>query len=147
MNVKHLEVKNFRNIEITNLDPCDSVNIIYGENAQGKTNLLESIWLFTGCRSFRSSKDSELINFNSNKANLSMDFFAEERDQNAYIEIGEGRRFFLNGVKLKSSSQIMGEFLAVIFSPVHLSLVKDGPYERRKFLNIAHKYFIKNIKL
>lgn len=137
MNVKHLEVKNFRNIERTTIDPCDGVNIIYGENAQGKTNLLESIWLFTGCRSFRSSKDSELINFNSKTANLSMDFFARDRDQNAYLEIGEGRKFILNGVKMKSSNQIMGEFLAVIFSPVHLSLVKEGPYERRRFLDIA----------
>lgn len=137
MNVTHLEVKNFRNIERTTIEPCDAVNIIYGENAQGKTNLLESIWLFTGCRSFRSSKDSELVNFNSPKALLNMDFFAFDREQNAYLEIGEGRKYMLGGVKMKSSSQIMGEFLAVIFSPVHLSLVKDGPYDRRRFLDIA----------
>ncbi len=137
MNVNHIEVKNFRNIQTTAIDPCEGVNIIYGENAQGKTNLLESIWLFTGCRSFRSSKDNELINFNSSKSTLYMDFFAQDRNQNAILEIGEGRKFILNGVKMKSSSQIMGNFLAVIFSPVHLSLVKDGPYERRRFLDIA----------
>lgn len=137
MIVNHLEVKNFRNIEYAFLDPCEGVNIIHGENAQGKTNLLESIWLFTGCRSFRSSKDSELVNFNRTKANLYMDFFASQREQSASLEIGEGRKFILNGVKMKSSSQIMGEFLAVVFSPDHLSLVKDGPYERRRFLDIA----------
>ncbi len=137
MNVNHLEVKNFRNIEYVYLEPCEGVNIIYGENAQGKTNLLESIWLFTGCRSFRCSKDSELIGFNKNKSNLYMDFFAADRQQSASLEIGEGRKFILNGVKMKSASQIMGEFLAVVFSPDHLSLVKDGPYERRRFLDIA----------
>ncbi len=137
MNVNHIEVKNFRNIEYAYLDPCEGVNIIYGENAQGKTNLLEGIWLFTGCRSFRGSKDSELIGFKKNKANLYLDFYAGEREQSASIEIGEGRKFILNGVKMKSSSQIMGEFLSVVFSPDHLSLVKDGPYERRRFLDIA----------
>lgn len=137
MTVNHIEVKNFRNIEYAYLDPCEGVNIIYGENAQGKTNLLEGIWLFTGCRSFRSSKDNELINFNKSKANLYMDFYAGEREQSASLEIYEGRKFILNGVKMKSASQIMGEFLAVVFSPDHLSLVKDGPYERRRFLDIA----------
>ena len=137
MLVNQLEVKNFRNIEHTGFEPCDGVNIIYGENAQGKTNLLEAIWLFTGCRSFRGSKDNEIINFNSTKANLYMDFYAFDREQSASLEISEGRKFILNGVKMKSSSQIMGEFLCVVFSPVHLSLVKEGPYERRRFLDIA----------
>ena len=137
MYVKQLEVKNFRNISHISVDPCEGINIIYGQNAQGKTNLLEGMWLFTGCRSFRASKDAELINFNSTKANLYMDFNAYGRDQSASLEISEGRKFILNGVKQKSSSAIMGEFLAVVFSPEHLSLVKDGPYERRRFLDIA----------
>ena len=136
MYVKQLEVKNFRNISHINIDPCEGINIIYGQNAQGKTNLLEAMWLFTGCRSFRASKDAELINFNSTKANLYMDFNAYDRDQSASLEIGEGRKFILNGVKQKSASGIMGEFLAVVFSPEHLSLVKDGPYERRRFLDM-----------
>lgn len=136
MNVNYLQVKNFRNIEKCEIEPCDSVNIIYGQNAQGKTNLLESIWLFTGCRSFRGSKDSELINFNSAKAVLDMDFTAFDREHQAHLEICEGKKFTLNGIK-KTSGQIMGNFLSVVFSPVHLSLVKEGPYERRRFLDIA----------
>ncbi|MCM1364437.1 MAG: DNA replication/repair protein RecF [Faecalibacterium sp.] len=137
MNITSLEVVSFRNIEREVIEPCDGVNIIYGDNAQGKTNLLESIWLFTGCRSFRGSKDNDLINFNSKKSLLSLDFFGYEREQNLYLEIEKGRKFMLNGVKMKSASKVMGEFLAVVFSPVHLSLVKDGPYERRRFLDIA----------
>lgn len=137
MIVNQLEAKNFRNITETLIEPDSEINVIYGENAQGKTNLLESIWLFTGCRSFRSSKENELVNFNSTKANLYMDFTAFDRRQEALLEIGEGRKFILNGVKLKSASKIVGEFLCIVFSPVHLSLVKDGPYERRRFLDIA----------
>ena len=68
MYVKKLEVVSFRNIKTEVLEPCEGVNLIYGNNAQGKTNMLESIWLFTGCRSFRGSEDSELINFNKPKA-------------------------------------------------------------------------------
>ena len=65
MRVTQLELTNFRNIENAAVRPCDGVNIIWGDNAQGKTNLLESIWLFTGCRSFRGAKDAECVNFNS----------------------------------------------------------------------------------
>lgn len=137
MNVNHLEAKNFRNIENIAVEPCNSVNIIYGDNAQGKTNLLEAIWLFTGCRSFRGAKDSEFINFNSQKASLSLDFYGSGRDQAMMLEVDGGRKFILNGVKQKSSAKVMGEFLAVVFSPVHLSIVKEGPYERRRFLDVA----------
>lgn len=137
MNITKLEVVSFRNIKEEIIEPCEGVNIIYGDNAQGKTNMLESIWLFTGCRSFRSVKDNELINFNSAKSKLSLDFFGYDRQQNLFLEIEKGRKFMLNGVKQTSASKIMGEFLAVVFSPVHLSLVKEGPYERRKFLDTA----------
>lgn len=137
MLVNQLEVKNFRNIDYTSFSPCKGINVIYGENAQGKTNLLESIWLFTGCRSFRGSRDNEIINFNSQKSNIYMDFFAFDRQQSASLEISEGRKFILNGVKKKAATEIVGEFLCVVFSPVHLSLVKDGPYERRRFLDTA----------
>ena len=72
MRVLELTLKNFRNIENAVILPSEEMNVICGENAQGKTNLLESIWLFTGCRSFRGAKDSELINFNKPKSLLSL---------------------------------------------------------------------------
>ena len=81
MRVTQLELTNFRNIENAVVRPCDGVNIIYGDNAQGKTNLLESIWLFTGCRSFRGAKDAECVNFNSAKTQLSLDYFGEGRER------------------------------------------------------------------
>lgn len=137
MYIKRLELQNYRNIDHEIFEPCQNVNLIYGENAQGKTNLIESIWLFTGCRSFRSSKDNELIQFEEKKATLQMEFFASDRDQKAKIEIAEKRSFELNNIAIKSASRIMGEFLSVVFSPVHLNLVKGSPSERRKFIDIA----------
>ena len=137
MRVTQLELKNFRNIAFAVVEPCDGVNLIWGDNAQGKTNLLESIWLFTGCRSFRGAKDAECVGFGEAKAALSLDYFGEGRDQNLLLSIEKTRRFTKNGIKLTSPAKVMGSFLAVVFSPVHLSLVKDGPYERRKFLDAA----------
>lgn len=137
MTVKRLECLRFRNLKETVLEPCEGINVIFGDNAQGKTNLLESIWLFTGCRSFRGSADGELINFNAKNAKLSLDFFGSGREQSISLEIEKGRSFSLNGIKLKSASKVMGEFSAVVFSPVHLTLVKGGPGERRKFLDTA----------
>ena len=137
MHITQLELTSFRNIDAAAITPCEGVNIIWGDNAQGKTNLLEGIWLFTGCRSFRGAKDAECVSFNSPKAMLSLDYFGEGRQQNLQLSIEKTRRFTKNGIKLSSPAKVMGSFLAVVFSPVHLSLVKEGPYERRRFLDVA----------
>lgn len=137
MIVKGIDIENFRNIEKMNITPCENVNVIYGENAQGKTNIIENIWLFTGCRSFRGSKDREMISFGKEKAKTEMTFFSDNREQKMKIEIGEKKLISLNDIPFSSPSKSVGEFLAVVFSPVHLSLIKDGPAERRKFLDIA----------
>ena len=142
MKVNSLEIQNFRNIENIKIEPCESVNIIYGENAQGKTNLLESLWLFTGCKSFRGSKEKDLIRFDNSFATLdfaklSMAFSDEKRDHEAQLILSEKKKAILDGVEHNSSSVFFGEFLGIIFAPQHLSLVKGGPIERRKFINMA----------
>lgn len=115
----------------------DDVNIIYGENAQGKTNLIEAIYLFTGAKSFRGVRDRELVNFDSESAKLKIEFENNSRSQTAEIIIENNRRAVLNGIKKKSAYSLGEELKAVIFSPVHLSMVKDGPGERRKFIDCA----------
>ena len=87
MRIKEIELNNFRNIKNMSIYPDENTNIIYGNNAQGKTNLLESIWLFTGGRSFRGAKDSDLIRFSEDKADLKINFDASKREQIAKIEI------------------------------------------------------------
>lgn len=138
MTVDSVNIKNFRNIAELNLSADSGVNVIYGENAQGKTNILESIWLFTGCKSFRNAKDGELIKFNEDFAKINLDFSDNSRNKKTEIILSERKKTVLhNGVKLQSSSELIGSFYAVIFSPVHLALIKDGPAERRKFLDTA----------
>ena len=93
MHVIRLATQNFRNLEDGELFPCKGVNVIYGGNAQGKTNLLESLWLFTGGHSFRGAKDTELPRLdpatgeNAPRACLALDFFSEERNQKALLQL------------------------------------------------------------
>ena len=138
MIINSLKLTNFRNFSQTEFNPCENVNIIYGDNAQGKTNLIEAIWLFTGAKSFRSSKDLEYINFSSDFCTLSLDFFANKREQNALIKITKNKKTaFLNDIEKPSVTKFAGEFLCVEFSPVDLSLVKESPVLRRKFIDGA----------
>lgn len=138
MRVDRLTLQGYRNLSAVEFRPSEQVNVIYGQNAQGKTNLLEAVWLFTGGRSFRGAKDSELVGFGKEKAGLEMEFFAAEREQTAKMTIENGRRRVeLNELPLRSPAGMVGNFCGVIFSPMHLSLIKDGPAERRKFLDAA----------
>lgn len=144
MVVTRLAYQCFRNLKDGEICPCDGVNVIYGDNAQGKTNLLEGLWLFTGGHSFRGAKDTELPRLdpatgeNSSAAALALDFFSEGRDQKAQLRLENGRRSsVINGVKKKTGSALVGKVCAVIFSPEHLLLVKQGPARRRGFLDGA----------
>ena len=138
MKINSVKLNNFRNISSMELHATDGVNVIYGENAQGKTNILEAIWLFTGCKSFRGSKDNEFIKFNEDIAKINLDFSDNVRNKKSEIIIGNKKKnVSLNGVSLRSSSELIGSFYAVIFSPSHLSLIKDGPSGRRRFLDTA----------
>lgn len=137
MQIERAELSNFRNIESLSFKPCSGVNVIYGQNAQGKTNILEAIWLFTGSKSFRGARENEMIAFGSKKSCLELDFSAYGRENTAQLKLGEGRGAFLNDVPLNTPSKFAGEFCAVVFSPVHLNIVKDGPEERRKLIDAA----------
>ena len=138
MLVTRLDFENFRNLETGSIRPVPGVNIVYGSNAQGKTNLLESFWFFTGGRSFRGAKDGETVAFGAEKASLRLEFYAAGREQEAEISIARRRSAVLNGVPQQSASRLAGQFCAVVFSPAHLSLIKDGPEGRRRFLDAAY---------
>lgn len=138
MRVKALKFENYRNLRDDIITPCEGVNIIYGDNAQGKTNLLEALWLFCGGHSFRSAKDSEVIKWEKDFARLEMRFSGQEREQTAkLVFFGNKKQVEINGVEKKSSSALIEKFCAVVFSPEHLSLIKRGPSERRKFIDSA----------
>ena len=138
MIIRELQFQNFRNLNNNTLTPADNVNVIYGENAQGKTNLRDAIWLFCGGHSFRGAKENEMIAFDQRFYRLDVRFFSGEREQNAAIVFDKNRRqVWLNGVEKSSSSYLTEVFSAVVFSPEHLNLIKQGPGIRRRFIDAA----------
>ncbi|MBR2040446.1 MAG: DNA replication and repair protein RecF, partial [Clostridia bacterium] len=137
MRINSLNFKNFRNLKNINFEPHSEMNVIFGENAQGKTNIIEAIWAFTGAKSFRGAKDEELLNFNAEKSEIYCNFISEGIEKEIEIEITDKRKAFLNGKALKSPSKLAGNLNAIVFSPQDLRLLTDGPKVRRKFLDTA----------
>lgn len=133
MTVNKLTVKQFRNIKSAELVPSDGINVIFGSNAQGKTNLIEALWLLCGQKSFRGGRDSEFLSFGCDECLIKANFTADGREQTAEIKIDKKKTASLNGIELKSVSELSKSFNAVVFSPDDLAVISDGPEERRKF--------------
>jgi DNA replication and repair protein RecF len=134
-----IQYSNFRNIASAEIKPGRGVNILYGGNAEGKTNALEGIYLFAHGRSFRSAKERELIKFGESYTALRLCFTDRIRSHTLEIRFSDsGRRIFRrNGVCVKRLSEFIGSFRAVVFCPQHLSIVNEGPAVRRGFLDSA----------
>ena len=135
MFIKEIKIENFRNIENLKMMPSENVNVIFGKNAQGKTNILEAIWLFCGAKSFRTYKEQEFIKLSSEYFKNEMIFFDGERDNNIKISLSQKKEVLYNGVKKKSAAEIAGNFTAVAFIPTDLMFIKGGPEIRRRFLD------------
>ena len=134
MKITSLWFKNFRNIENLEIQLCDKVNVFCGENAQGKTNIIEGVSILSGEKSFRTSKDRELVKVDCDKATVEAEFFSQNRENKISLEIENGRKVTLNGL-VEEKEVLSDRFFCVSFSPAHLSLVKDGPEKRRRFLD------------
>ena len=150
MRLLSLEVTNYRNIASARLEPGRELTVICGNNGQGKTNLLEAIWLLTGGKSFRGGKDAELVRRGETFAVLeAVTQRTRQEDQEpddparVRITVGTpdaprpGRYASVNGAAPKRAAGLAGSFPAVVFDPGHLSLVKGAPEGRRRFLDAA----------
>jgi len=137
MNILTFQTSNFRNLARAELEPCPGVNVIFGENGQGKTSLLEAIWLFTGCRSFRCADAGEMVMHGEAKAALRTKFISNAREQAASLEITNRRSLTLGGFAQETPRRMLGVFPAVAFTPDTLSLARGGPGERRHFLDVS----------
>ena len=140
MNCKKIKVEGFRNIENAELDFSPGVNILLGNNAQGKTNLLEAIYYTALCRSFRQGSDRDLIGFGREIAKISNTYADGIRDNVIDVTLYSDRRqrrIEQNGLRVSKMSEMVGEFKVVLFCPEHLSIVKEGPSMRRGFLDVA----------
>ncbi len=122
MKITKLSLEQFRNMENTSFCPGEGVNVIYGDNAQGKTNLIEAIYLFTGLKSFRSSRNAQLIMQGRDFSKLNMEFEAGGRSQEASLRIDKGRHVILNDVDRGLASAMTGIFCACLFSPGPLGI-------------------------
>jgi len=139
MECNRIKIRNFRNIEEAEIEFSPGVNILTGANAQGKTNLLEAIGFVSIGKSFRTSHEEELIRFGEEFCEISMDYTDSVRRQNITVRMMKGRRRRLehNKVKVNKLSDVVGSLRTVLFCPEHLSLIKEGPGERRSYLDIA----------
>ena len=130
--------KNLKEISIK-LDP--RMNIFCGENAQGKTNLIEAMWLCSGCKSFRGTRDKDFIGFDEEKADIKLNFKNKIRTQEISFIVSKenikDKRVTLNGVKLSVLSKLFGSLKCVIFTPEDLELSKGSPENRRSFLDLC----------
>ena len=137
MTVEKLTATGFRNFSSLTFLPQPGINVIYGENAQGKTNLLEALWLFCGAKSFRGAKDAELKGFDREQAQISCDYIFGEVQKTAKITVLAKRQAEYGGKPLSSAAELAGKFYAIVFSPLDLSLVNGAPAMRRRFLDTA----------
>lgn len=138
MRIDSVCLENFRNYEKETVEFSPGINVITGENAQGKTNLLESIYILSCGHSFRTRFDRELIFFGRDSARIEAEVFSTDRQQRIDIQLAKGvkKRIACNGVS-KKSSELSDIVRVVLFCPDDLSMIKEGSAERRRFLDLA----------
>ena len=136
MYIDNLKIQNFRNYKYQEINFENKINIFYGDNAQGKTNILESIFISSFGKSFRTNKEKELIKMGENFLKVQTHFQKKDRDGEIKVEISDKKNVYLNDVKLKKLSEVLGNIILVIFTPDDINLLKSGPASRRKFLDM-----------
>ena len=127
MYIEKVILNNFRNYEEQIVEFNKNINVIYGDNAQGKTNILEAIFLSAFGKSFRTSKEKELIKLDKEFLNVSTFYKKSDREGKIQINISNKKEVKLNGVKLKKLSELLGNINLVIFTPDDINILKDGP--------------------
>ena len=138
MRIDRIALTGWRNYEWETVEFSPGTNVIAGPNAQGKTNLLEAVYLLSGGRSFRTRFDREMIGFDYSSADILADIFSQDREQTVNIQLRNGapKRILVNGVK-KTAGELTGTFNVVLFCPDDLNMIKEGAAGRRKLLDNA----------
>lgn len=139
MKLRRIALDGFRNYTDFTADFSPGVNVIWGENAQGKTNLLEAIGFLSGARSHRARGDKELLSFHKDQGTITAEVTSRGRDFLLEVQLFRGarRRLFVNHVKCKTAAELGGIVQTVLFCPEDLALIKAGAAERRSFLDHA----------
>ena len=134
--IKKIKIYNIRNYKNEEINLEKNINIFYGKNAQGKTNIIEAIYLCGLGKSFRTNKDKEMIKLNENNSFVEVEYEKSDRDGKIKIELKNKKNIYLNNIKLKKLSELLGNLNVVIFTPDDINILKGGPENRRRFLNI-----------
>lgn len=139
LQVKNLRLKDYRNYSHLDIDFSDTFNIIYGNNGQGKTNIIEAIFLCAAGRSHRTTKDQELIKYDAEGFDIKLLFKRSgiDKEINISYKNKERKKIFINEIPLRKLGDLMGNLNAVMFSPEDLLIIKQGPAERRRFIDIT----------
>ena len=138
MRIKRLKVENFRNLENLDIEFSEGINIIYGNNAQGKTNIIESIYIFSFGKSFRANKDIELLKFDKEYFLSNIKIMKKDRELEmdfGFDKISNKKMIKVNGVIQKKVSDIIGKLNVVVFKPEDIKIVTDSPSIRRKYID------------
>lgn len=138
MYIQSLELSNFRNYESLKTEFSEGTNILYGDNAQGKTNILEALYMLSICKSYRGQRDRDLIRFGQEEAHIRSVIMKGGIDYTVNMHLSRNRTkgIAVNGQKLRKASQLVGLLHIVFFSPDDLRIIKDGPSERRRFMDM-----------
>ena len=138
MIIKRIELENYRNYEFLELDLSNSVNIFFGDNAQGKTNILESVYIACTTKSHKRSKDNEIIRFGCDESHIRLMLNKNEIDYKIDMHLRrQGRKFVaINSSPIKKASDLLGIVNIIFFSPEDLNIIKNGPQERRRFIDM-----------
>ena len=138
MIIKSLDLLNFRNYESLHLELSEGTNIFYGDNAQGKTNILESLYMISTTKSHRGVKDRDLIRFGQEEAHIRTVLIKNDLDYQVdmHLKKSKSKGVAINRQKIRRASELIGLLHIVFFSPEDLSIVKDGPAQRRRFMDM-----------
>jgi len=138
MIIKSLELSDYRNYGSLNITFDKGTNILFGDNAQGKTNILEAIYICATTKSHKLSKDKEIIKFGKDEAHIRT--FIEkdgiETRVDMHLRSSKSKGIAIDGVKIKKAAELLGLLKVVFFSPEDLSIIKNGPAERRRFIDM-----------
>ena len=138
MIIKSLELSDFRNYENLKIDFSSGTNILYGDNAQGKTNILEAIFVSATTKSHKGSKDKEIIKFDKDEGHIRtiLEKYSAEYRVDMHLRKNKSKGIAIDGQKIKRASDLIGMLNVVFFSPEDLSIIKNGPSERRRFMDM-----------
>lgn len=136
MYLKRIKLVNFRNYKQQEIELSPNMNLFFGENAQGKTNILEAVFLCAIGKSFRAKKEKELINLEKKQAFVEIEYEKSDRSGKIKIILDDKKNIFLNDIKQSKLSDILGKINMVMFSPDDIEILKSSPAKRRRFLNI-----------